>query len=378
MNRTHLGVVAVVAAATIAQDPGAVPHRLGAPTATLDQEFTGIDGLRELRDGRVVVLDARERAIYVINLETKTAKKIGRDGDGPGEFRLPRSFFSLGGDTTLVNDMARHGKLLVITPAGEVGGFVSTEDSALSARAFIVGAADAAGRLYENNYSGDSNSIIRWDRAHHRRDTLAHISMKVVSPLLRPIPTPGNAPRGGPARSAGPPPPFFALSQWAVSADGDLAIVTPEPYRVSIVNRAGVRVQGQPIAFTGVSVGAAEKAEYKSERQRPVATISSSNGVQTTSYQKPPYKEPAEWPSRLPAFLLDAVSYASDGKLWVKRATHAGAPALYDVFDSAARRVYQVELPPRTKLVGFGAGTIFLARLDEDDLHFLQRYRLPN
>ncbi len=373
MNRI-VGSVAAAAVLMLSPSQIVAQRTLSAPTVTLDHEFTGIDGVRELRDGRVVVLDASDRAMYIINLTTKSVKSIGRDGDGPGEFRLPRAFLPIGGDTTLVHDMARFGKLLVVTPAGEMGDFVSTQDNALSTRPFIVGAVDAAGRFYENSYSGDSNSIVRWDRARGRRDTLARISMKAVSPLLRPRPS--NA-RGGEESSGGPPPPFFTVSQWAVSADGRLAIVTPEPYRVTLVSPTGVRIQGQPIPVAAIPVGNREKTEYRIERERPVPTISVSNGVQTTSYQKPRYTEPAEWPARMPAFLLDAVSFATDGMLWVQRATRAGAPRLYDVFDAKATRAYQVELPANTKLVGFGAGTVYLARVDDDGLHYLQQYRMP-
>jgi len=377
MNRTHVGFVALMALVALMPHHVSAQRKLGALTASHDHEFTGIDGVRELRDGRVIVLDARDRTIHVIDLRAKSGKTIGRLGDGPGEFRLPRVLLPIGGDTTLVNDMGRYGKLLVITPAGELGDFVSTQDNTLSTRTFVVGAVDAIGHFYENNYTRDSNSIVRWDRTRGRRDTIARISMKVVSPLTRPRPTSGGATSGGAQRSGGAPPPFVTVSQWAVSADGHLAIVTPEPYRVTLVSPSGVRVQGQPVPFTPVPVGAAEKEDYRVERQRPVPAIVVSNGVQTSTYRKPNYTEPAEWPSSLPAFLPGAVSYAPNRMLWVKRATRSGTPPLYDIFDHTAKRIYQLELPPRTKLVGFGAGTVYLASVDEDDLHYLQRYALP-
>jgi hypothetical protein len=377
MPRASLGIVAAATVVAMAPQQRATPRRLGAPTATLDIEFTGIDGVRELRDGRVIVLDARERVIQVADARLSTAKPIGRDGDGPGEFRLPRALLSLGGDTTLVNDMARFGKLLVITPQGAMGGFVSTVDNTLGTRTFVVSAADAAGRFYENSYGRDSNAIVRWDRARHRRDTLAHLSMKVSSPLLDIKPTARNAPPGAAQRSGGPVPPFATVSQWAVSADGRVAIVTPVPYRVTMISAAGARVQGPAMTVAPVPVGAAEKAVFKAERQRPVPTLTFANGKQTASYRTPAYAEPAEWPATLSAFLPNAVSYASDGLLWVKRATRAGAPPLYDVFDATAKLAYQLELPAHTTLAGFGVGSVYLARVDDNDVHVLQRYTLP-
>lgn len=376
MNCLHRAIVAALACVVIAPRAVAAQRKLAAPTATLAQEFTGIDGVRELRDGRIIVLDARERAIHVIDRSMKSGTKIGREGDGPGEFRLPRAFLALGGDTTLIDDMARFGKLLVITPAGAMGGFVSTQDNTLGSRAFNVGAVDAVGRFYENHYARDSNAIVRWDRAQRRRDTVAHLSMMVVSPLVESAPVAGSARRADASRSGGPPPPFSTVSQWAVSADGHVAIVTPEPYRVTIVSPTGVRTIGQPIPVAAIAVGKAEKEEYRFERQKPVPTITFVNGAQSSSYQKPRFTEPEEWPARMPAFLPNAVAYAPDGMLWVKRATRAGAPSLYDVFDATAKRVYQLELPANTTLVGFGASAVYLARVDDDGLHYLQRHAL--
>lgn len=377
MNRTHLAFVAAMALVASTPRRVAAQRTLGAPTATHDHEFTGIDGVRELRDGRVIVLDARDRSIHVIDLRAKSGKTVGRLGEGPGEFRLPRVLLPIGGDTTLVEDMGRYGKLLVITPTGELGSFVSTQDNTFGRETFVVNAVDAMGRFYENSYTSDSNAIVRWDRARSRRDTIARVSMKTVSPLIRPRPTSGGATRDGAQRSGGTPPPFSTFSQWAVSGDGHLAIVTPEPYRVTLVSPSGVRVQSQPVPFTPVPVGEREREDYRVEHQRPVPAIIVTSAGQTATYRKPDYTEPAEWPSTLPAFLPYAVSYASNGMLWVKRATRSGAPPLYDIFDNTAKRIYQLELPPRTKLVGFGAGTVYLARVDEDDLHYLQRYSLP-
>jgi hypothetical protein len=36
-----------------------------------------------------------------------------------------------------------------------------------------------------------------------------------------------------------------------------------------------------------------------------------------------------------------------------------------------------VQLPARHKLVGFGRQSVYLVRLDDDDLQYLQRHPLP-
>lgn len=381
MRVPHLvtAIVAVIAALPIvaAAQTQAAPRKLAAPSATYGEEFTSIQGVRELKDGRVVVIDAQDKAIHVIDLKAQSGVRIGRDGDGPGEFRLPLEIWPAGGDSAVVRDMGRFNKLMVITAKGEIGGFVSTLDSAHSTRGFVVNSTDEAGRMYELAYVGpaDSNSIVRWDRARGRRDTVARIWWRISSPI--PVRVVGNAPRGFEMQARAAPRPFAALANWAVAPDGRVAVVTPDPYRVSYVNLNGVRITGPEIPFTPVPVTEAEKDQYRAESQRPVATLTSMNGVQTTSYRRPRYEEPDGWPPTLPAFLPKASTFASDGMLWVKRSTKAGAPALFDVFDRAGKVAYQLELPAGRKLIGFGAGSVYLARVDSDDLHYLERYRLP-
>ena len=48
----------------------------------------------------------------------------------------------------------------------------------------------------------------------------------------------------------------------------------------------------------------------------------------------------------------------------------------FNVFDAHGKLLGVVALAPRTKLVGFGAQTLYAVRVDADDLQYLQRYRL--
>ena len=50
---------------------------------------------------------------------------------------------------------------------------------------------------------------------------------------------------------------------------------------------------------------------------------------------------------------------------------------VYDVFGADGRLVRRVSFPAKTRLVGFGTGTVYAARSDEDDLQYLERYRMP-
>jgi len=39
--------------------------------------------------------------------------------------------------------------------------------------------------------------------------------------------------------------------------------------------------------------------------------------------------------------------------------------------------VKKVSLNPDSRVVGFGKGTVYVARVDQDDLQYLQRYKRP-
>jgi len=83
-----------------------------------------------------------------------------------------------------------------------------------------------------------------------------------------------------------------------------------------------------------------------------------------------------EWPASMPPFVYYETFARPNGELWVLRSHKAADARVYDVFGPASTIVAQVALPPKTRLVGFGNGTVYLVRRDDDDLEYLQRYRL--
>ena len=80
----------------------------------------------------------------------------------------------------------------------------------------------------------------------------------------------------------------------------------------------------------------------------------------------------------MPPFLGNAVTFAPNGTLWVRRTGPAGQPPTYDLIDATGHVTQRVVLPKKSQVVGFGANnTLYVVRIDEDDLQYLDRYRLP-
>jgi hypothetical protein len=79
------------------------------------ESFTSIDGVREMRDGRVLVVDSREMIVRLVDLRTGRVERVGRSGRGPGEYALPVALIALGGDSSGIVDEATR-RILVVLP----------------------------------------------------------------------------------------------------------------------------------------------------------------------------------------------------------------------------------------------------------------------
>lgn len=359
-----------------AQDAPA--RSLGAPTAEFARPFTRVASVRELRDGRVLVLDAQERLIHLIDFRTGAAERVGRHGRGPGEYEWPDYLLPLPGDSTLIFDGAS-GRLVLITPEGKSSAIPSRWGLTAGDSRFLPKASDARGGLYNDappirrftdgrppEYT-DSAAIQRWDRVRGRRDTVAYV------PRRRPS---GRATAGA-AAAAAQQPVFPAFDQWAVAPDGWITNVQHDPYRVEFIRPDGSRVSGPPIPYERVRVTDAVKAWWRAEQQKPRLTLVVNRGASSFSMRPGRFEEPDEWPEFLPPFLYGDVSVAPDGRVWVARMTVLDAAPVYDVIDRTGRVAFRVTLAKRAQVVGFGNGTLYVARMDEDDLQYLQRYGIP-
>src|SRR5215218_1980398 len=149
MRRTlHLLSAASLLAALPAAAQGPL-KTLTKPDAEYAEPFTQINGVRELRDGRVIVSDVREKTVQLVDLKAGAAQKIGREGSGPGEYAMPMRLLALPGDTSVVYDPLNR-RFLLIGPDGKPGPFASYEDQSDRGPRVTLGArfADAKGRLY--------------------------------------------------------------------------------------------------------------------------------------------------------------------------------------------------------------------------------------
>lgn len=386
-------LIAVVAAPVAAQN---VPTRtLSKADAEYSEPFTMIAGVREMRDGRLIAIDPRDKTIQVVDLKSGSATKLGREGAGPGEYGLPTRLMALPGDTTGVVDLLNN-RILLINPDAKVGGFVDLNVPSPAGRegrggGMMIGASmptavDNKGRMYAQGapfrmvdgvpQSADSVPMTRWDRASGKRDTVAWMRVPQGSNQIS-----GSNRGGGQNVSVriGGGPPFNGADQMMVAPDGRIAIAHHDPYSVDFVNETGQRTRGQPIRYDRVRISDGHKQEWR-ERQRNTMgmMITNDNGRRSAAMvPNRDVQDPEVWGGDyMPPFLggQNTLMFSNEGYLWVQRTGPAGQPPTFDVVDRAGNVVQRVVLPKKARLLGFGRGAVYVARVDEDDLQYIQKY----
>jgi hypothetical protein len=382
---------------------------LGKAQAEFAEPFTAINAVRELKDGRVLVVDSREKVVQMVDLKTGSATKVGREGQGPGEYSLPMAIVALPGDSSGIFDPLNQ-RYLVIGPDGKPAGFFSSrpegDDEARDApRGRPVGGggagpgrmmggmsltpprgSDANGNIYvagppmkfgpDGPVPLDSAPLQRFDRAKKSLQTIAYIRVPKGNTQVSGSAGRMNVRMGGAN-------PFVARDDWAVAADGRIAVIHADDYHVEWIAPNGQRTAGPATPYNKTKLSNAHKKWWQ-ENQRRRGTglmITNNNGKMSASTAPPPSGPPEErddWPEYLPPFLGNgAVQVAPNGQLWVLQTTASDdIQPTYDIFDESGRLAARVQLAKRSRVVGFGRNTIYVVRSDEDDLQYLQRYQL--
>jgi hypothetical protein len=386
---------ALVAAATPALAQNVPTRTLSKPDAEFSEPFTQVAGVHELKDGRLIVIDPRDKIVQVVDMARGTATKLGREGSGPGEYGIPMRLMALPGDTTAISDMLNN-RLLLINPNATVGGFVDLNVPPPSGgrgdgRGMVmIGSnmptmSDAKGRMYYQGpafrmtetgpQSADSVPMIRWDRRSGKRDTLAWLRLPASANQVTSSGGRGN--QQVRIRMGGGPP-FNGADQMLVAPDGRVAIVHHDPYSVDFVSENGQRTRGEPIRYDRQRITEGHKAEWREVQKTATGLmITNDNGRRSATIGPAGApQDPEVWGGEyMPPFLQQALSFSNDGFLWVRRTGPAGQPPTFDVIDRAGKVAQRVVLPKRSRLVGFGNGTVYTVRLDEDDLQYLQKHK---
>lgn len=351
------------------------------PAAAYAEPFSLIGGIRELEDGRVLVSDALEEKLYVLDPELQGAETISRKGQGPDEYRQPDALFAWPGDSTLMVDLG-NGRMTVIGSDYEFGRTVPVvQQEAMGLQIIIPEGVDGAGYLYyEPRGDGmirDSADIVRW-----RSDSEVEAE-PVVRVKLRDV-TERTSGGANEMRQEVRPVPLSPEDGWSVGPDGSVAVVRAGDYHVDWVRPDGSVVSGSPVAFDPVSVKTADKEAWAEDlaANGMMMMVSNENGRMNARMRRGGGRTPGvdgfEWPEVKPPFAPESVRVDPAGYVWVERHVPAGESPVLDVFDGEGARVASVAIPVRSSLRAFGDGTLYVTRRDELGFQWLERYERPS
>ena len=354
---------------------------LDEPTTAYGEPFSLIGGIRELDDGRVLVSDALEEKLYVLDAELKGAETISRKGQGPDEYRQPDGLFAWPGDSTMMVDLG-NGRMTII---GSDYGFgrtvpvVQTEEMGL--QIIIPEGVDGAGYLYYEPRGGgmirDSADIVRW-RSDSETEAEPVVRIKLRDVTER---TSGGA---NDMRQEIRPVPLSPEDGWSVGPDGSVAVVRAGDYHVDWVRPDGSVVSGSPVPFDPVPVEAADKEAWAEDlaANGMMMMVSNENGQMNASMRRGGGRTPGvdgfAWPEVKPPFAPESVRVDPAGYVWVERHVPAGDSPVLDVFDGEGNQVASLAIPVRSSLRAFGDGTLYLTRRDDLGFQWLERYERPS
>lgn len=119
--------------------------------------FNGLRDIATDSKNNIFVLDSEEKMIFLFNEEGKFLKKIGRPGQGPGEFGRPSSIYIDSKDIIYVLDESNRRIEIFDSEANYINSVKIIKFPAASAKSIIV---DKSGNFYISGYYRFQNAVI--------------------------------------------------------------------------------------------------------------------------------------------------------------------------------------------------------------------------
>ena len=165
---------------------------------------------------------------------------------------------------------------------------------------------------------------------------------------------------------------------------GQVLLVRGANYQMELLGGTEATRRLPPVRYAPVKVTEVDKQKMReqlkqaqTEMKKAAASAASALGARGP-LPGMAMLEPDEWPAVKPAFGQGALKVAPDGEIWVNlHRDAANEKPLYDVFSPEGKLKFRVELPKKATLVGFGVKSLYVARVDEDELQYLGRYPRP-
>ena len=308
-------MLSLVLVASVANAQAHIPERtLGAPTAAGSEPFRNIAAVRELSDGRVLVVqrgpypemmraimanamgaaarvggagrggrgtppldsfglapDQGTARVVLYDAALKQLTAVGKVGAGPLDYEHPEGLLAGQADTTLLFELSR-GEMLVIDPSGHIVGTRQTPGGATTQLGPGGGAGiDRAGRfvcvprtqLTRQTPAGmeigtiDSAAIVAVDFKTGATIPLAYARVASSMSIMQSDPaSPGSMKMQ--TKSI----PFPLIDDWVMLPDGTLALIRGADLHIDLIAPDGKRRASAAIPHTRIAVSDSDKVKF--------------------------------------------------------------------------------------------------------------------
>jgi hypothetical protein len=324
--------------------------RLGPPDATLGG-LNYFGTIAELPDGRIVI-PQYDGPVLLANLDDGTVDSLGRNGDGPGEYRSPTLGLVRHGKPGVLDPMQH--RITVWNPDGsldstisivDIGSFELRMDSLGNVYAeqpasagFIV-----IGQEIDSTGPKDSTWVYRMHPPKTGRDTVARLH-EIGWEVLRY--------KGGVRRARQL---YASPDQWGVLPDGTIWILRGEQNRVDRRSPDGAWTTGEPRPWTAVQTTEADKQYFADSWMKAEDSV-----PKPMAETKGPFQ--------------DGAVAAPDGEVWAQLNTMAGdSVTRYEVFPVTGPSTRTVILPKDWKVVAVTGRHVYAVHEDEDGFKVIER-----
>jgi len=318
--------------------------------------FSLIGDIHVLADGSVVAEDFSGREIRVFDRAGMFVNRIGRRGEGPGEFRSIRQT-RVSGDTVQVWDGALD-RLSTFRLSGEFLGsqkLPQFQSIASSFRGFfadgsILGAMMTSERPAGAGIVKTQEAVVRWSPMDPTRfDTITTIELPGLTyrdedGVTRPI---EFSPEPNPGRVAG---------------DDAVYIITGETVEYRAYDLMGRLTRIVRMLESPQPIGSRFLDAFKADRAKRVPS-------RAAVYEAMPY--PERFPM-LDRIVLDRV----EGNIWVRRYRPTSGPHEWHVFDPQGSWVSSIEIPDQLEVRAVSGDVLAGRWVGEYDVQSIRLYQL--
>jgi len=327
--------------------------------------FSGVTSLRELSDGRLLVVDGPAQQLWITDLRGEP-KAIGRVGRGPGEYESPESLYPIGRDSTLLVDLGR--RRWLILHRDSVVATLPPDHAAIRLTGGYLLSADSTGQLLSVRYepprlgervttTRDSSELVLTALQGSRVQVVAKLRQRPMAISVRKMDETGQVTEGS-TRTVG----LLSAEESAVLAsDGSVVIARLDPFRVDRRTRNGAWTPPVALGVLPIRVSERERRAYE-ER----------NGGGS--------RDAALYPRFIPPFTLGPRSLLAGpkGALLVRRTRSADFPnSHYWVVGKDNRIQGEITLASSERIALVTARWLYVVREDDDGASYVDRRALP-